>query len=120
MRPRQMPRNFNYAFQNRLTFFLASMRPRQMPRNFHLCFNYSKFSLCCFNEAAADAAEFLLVADQLAPVGLASMRPRQMPRNFGGRVAVLPREDRASMRPRQMPRNFITQRYAIRPAELLQ
>ncbi len=54
-----MPRNFNYAFQNRLTFFLASMRPRQMPRNFHLCFNYSKFSLCCFNEAAADAAEFL-------------------------------------------------------------
>ncbi len=91
-----------------------------MPRNFSVRSSMPSPRRKSFNEAAADAAEFSLVADQLAPVGLASMRPRQMPRNFGGRVAVLPREDRASMRPRQMPRNFITQRYAIRPAELLQ
>ncbi len=57
MRPRQMPRNFAGERRGVRAVLHASMRPRQMPRNFAGSIP-TPASRKCFNEAAADAAEF--------------------------------------------------------------
>src|SRR6266571_97639 len=61
MRPRQMPRNFSPAWIAPREGLCASMRPRPMPRNFKNL-RVSKRNLWnCFNEAAADDAEFCIL-----------------------------------------------------------
>ncbi len=101
-----------------------------MPRNFQKQSALKWRKHCCFNEAAADAAEFLettttnrtkkkgfneAAADAAEfsnnsvvwfPFQFASMRPRQMPRNFIAEDGQRHAHADASMRPRQMPRNF--------------
>src|SRR5712691_7816371 len=58
MRPRQMPRNFWLRGRRERDRLRASMRPRQMPRNFYTFWAIRITPIVCFNEAAADAAEF--------------------------------------------------------------
>ncbi len=53
-----------------------------MPRNFRARCDARRCSPSCFNEAAADAAEFFPDYGRVIPQNHASMRPRQMPRNF--------------------------------------
>ncbi len=53
-----MPRNFEVDQVAHLVLQGASMRPRQMPRNFSGRVPRRGARSPCFNEAAADAAEF--------------------------------------------------------------
>jgi len=53
-----MPRNFSTQLEAVDSGIDASMRPRQMPRNFIGGAILWRRLAKCFNEAAADAAEF--------------------------------------------------------------